>query len=163
MRTKKYKRKEKMTESVEKTINELITKVFCVDSLLERTMKEYSEGKLEYGDENFAEYQKELNEQKEKWEVKTYVMMIVGKYFETNNDYINVMKLNTRYRELTQMYHFNPIPDTSLFENMETQYLYSKGDKKQEGIERHVYWYQVDYEIVKKKNSKDEYKRIELN
>ena len=151
-----------MTESVEKIMNELITKVFCVDDLLNKTMKEYSEGKLEYGDENFEKYQNELKELKEKWEVKTY-MMIVGKYFETNNDYINVMKLNSRYRELTQMYHFNPIPDTSLFENMETQYVYEKGDKLKEGIEQHVYWYQVDYEEVKNKNTKDEYKRFELN
>ena len=120
-------------------MNELITKVFCVDNLLNKTMKEYSEGKLEYGDENFEKYQNELKELKEKWEVKTYMMMIVGKYFETNNDYINVMKLNSRYRELTQMYHFNPIPDTSLFENMETQYLNKKGDKLKEGIEQHVY------------------------
>ena len=55
-------------------------------------------------------------------------MMIVGKYFESNNDFINVMKTNTIYNELAEMYHFNPISDPSLFENMETQHFYNSWD-----------------------------------
>ena len=52
-----------------------------------------------------------MREFKYKWEITIDVMMIVGKYFETNNDYINVMKVCKRYEQLTQMYHFNPIED----------------------------------------------------
>ena len=50
--------------------------------------------------------------------------MIVGKYFESNRDFINVMKVAERYHDLVRMYHFNPIQDYSLFNNMQTQHLY---------------------------------------
>lgn len=55
-------------------------------------------------------------------------MMIVGKYFESNNDFINTMKINHRYQELVSMYYFNPISDTTLFENLETQHFYNEND-----------------------------------
>ena len=50
-------------------------------------------------------------------------MTIIAKYFEKKVDYINVMKVSKRYHDLVQMYHFNPIQDYSLFENIETQYI----------------------------------------
>ena len=34
---------------------------------------------------------------KEVWEITIYEMMIIGKYFETNNDFINVMKVSKKY------------------------------------------------------------------
>ena len=71
---------------------------------------------------------------KEKWEITIDTLMIVGKYFLSSSDFTNVMKLAKKYHDLTQMYHFNPIDDTSLFENMETQYLYSEYDVEKEGI-----------------------------
>ena len=89
-------------------------------------------------------------------------MMIIGKYFKTNKNYINVMKVSRKYHDLTQMYHFNPISDCSIFSNIETQHLYKEQDRMEEEIKRHVYWYQVDYEKVKKGDEKDEYKLIEL-
>ena len=46
-----------------------------------------------------------------KWKITIDIMMIVGKYFKTNKDFINVMKLTKKYHDLTQMYHFNPISD----------------------------------------------------
>ena len=81
-------------------------------------------------------------------------MMIIGKYFKTNNEYINVMKVNKKYHDLTSMYHFNPISDYELFINMETQYLYDKNDIKKEGMYQYVYLYQVDYEVFKKRKMK---------
>ena len=78
-------------------------------------------------------------------------MMIIGKFFKTCNDYINIMKVCKRYEQLTQMYHFNPISDISLFENMETQYLYNEKDNRyRKEFKRHVYWYEVKYRLVKK-------------
>ena len=56
------------------------------------------------------------------------VMLIIGKYFESNNDYINIMKVAKRYHDLAEMYHYNPISDTDLFVNIETQYFYSLRD-----------------------------------
>ena len=61
-------------------------------------------GNVESSDQSMREF-------KYKWEITIDVMMIVGKYFESNNDYINVMKVCKRYEQLTQMYHFNPIED----------------------------------------------------
>ena len=48
---------------------------------------------------------------KEKWEMTIDVMMIVGKYLESNNDYINLMKMCKRYHDLVDMYHYNLIGD----------------------------------------------------
>ena len=54
------------------------------------------------------------------------------------------------------MYHFNPIPDTELFEKMQTQYFYSKDDeyRKKRGMSAYVYWYLVENEAVNKANEK---------
>ena len=81
---------------------------------------------------------------KDKWEITIDVMMIIGKYFRTNADYINVMKVNEKYKDLTSMYHFNPISDTSLFVNMETQHFYCRFDsmRKKDGIFGCKYWYE---------------------
>ena len=57
---------------------------------------------------------------KDKWEITIDGMMIIGKYFETNNDFINSMKVCKKYKQLVSLYHFNPINDFELFENMET-------------------------------------------
>ena len=48
---------------------------------------------------------------KSKYEITIDVMMIICKYFELNNDYINIMKMNKKYHELVEMYHFNIIND----------------------------------------------------
>ena len=42
----------------------------------------------------------QLNETKSKWEITMDVMMIIGKYFKKNNDYVNMMKVAKRYRDL---------------------------------------------------------------
>ena len=47
-------------------------------------------------------------------------MMNISKYFISNNDYINIMKVNTKYYNLVLMYHFNPINDIYLFIKMQT-------------------------------------------
>ena len=60
----------------------------------------------------------EFKETQEKWGITIDSMMIIGKYFETSVDYIHVMKLSKRYQQLTQMYHFNPISDCSIFSNI---------------------------------------------
>ena len=66
-------------------------------------------------------------------------MMIIGKYFKERTDFVNVMKVSKQYHDLVVMYHFNPIGDCELFENMETQYLYECDDKKKEGMHQYVY------------------------
>ena len=93
----------------------------------------------------------QFNETKSKWEITMDVMMIIGKYFKKNNDYVNMMKVAKRYRDLVSMYHFNPISECELFENMETQYMYNKNDIRKKEMHQYVYWYVVDYEVFKKR------------
>ena len=61
------------------------------------------------------------------------------------------------------MYHFNPISDISLFENIETQYLYDEKDVRKEGMYQYIYWYERDYNIFDKKHENEIFKRVELN
>ena len=61
-----------------------------------------------------------------KWEITIDAMMIIGKYLESNKDFINVMRVAKKFHEIVEMYHFNPINDYSLFINMETQHFYYK-------------------------------------
>ena len=105
----------------------------------------------------------QLNETKSKWEVTMDVMMIIGKYFEKNRDYVNMMKVAKRYRDLVLMYHFNPIRECELFENMETQYMYNENDIRKEGMHQYVYLYQADYEVFKNRKENEVFKRVELN
>ena len=64
-----------------------------------------------------------MTEEKDKWQMTVDFIMIVGKYFKSNNDFINVMKVCKRYEELVLMYKFNPTADISLFENIQTQHF----------------------------------------
>ena len=105
----------------------------------------------------------QLNETKSKWEITMDIMMIIGKYFKRNNDYINMMKVAKRYRDLVSMYHFNPISECELFENMETQYMYNENDIRKEGMHQYVYLYQADYEVFKNRKENEIFKKVELN
>ena len=83
-------------------------------------------------------------------------MMIVGKYYQDNNDFINTMKVSSRYQELVSMYHFNPISDPVLFENLETQHFYNKNDfsNKLPNKFRYLNWsedYNFDLDIINKR------------
>ena len=93
------------------------------------------------------------------------IIMIVGKYFCSNKDFINTMKACKKYSDLVLLYHFNPISDTSLFENMETQHLYRKEDSRniKENMIQYVHWYNIDYKVFKNSHSNEMIKRVQLN
>ena len=67
-----------------------------------------------------------MSKERLKWRITIDYIMIVGKYFETNADFINIMKVCKKYKELVLMYKFNPISDISLFENIQTQHFYKE-------------------------------------
>ena len=91
------------------------------------------------------------------------VILIVGKYFESNKDYINVMKVTKKYHDLVEMYHFNPIEDCSLFNKMETQHLYNKEEShKKNGMIEYIHWYPIEYSELNNNESKDVFKRVEI-
>ena len=77
-------------------------------------------------------------------------MTIIAKYFEEKVDYINVMKVSKRYHDLVQKYHFNPIQDYSLFENIETQYIYNLDSIIRNGGEYNN-WSDENFDVIKKK------------
>ena len=64
----------------------------------------------------------------EKSELTFDFMIIIAKYYQSNNDFINTMKVNKQYKPLVSVYRFNPISDTTLFENIQTQHIYNKND-----------------------------------
>ena len=53
-------------------------------------------------------------------------MIIIGRYFESNVYYINIMKVCKKYNDLTKIYYYNNIGDCSLFINIEIQHLYNE-------------------------------------
>ena len=69
-------------------------------------------------------------------------VMIIGKYFNSPNDFINIMKVNKKYKELVLMYRFNPISDDRLFEKIETQHFYQYSDifYRKRNMFKYVYW-----------------------
>ena len=68
------------------------------------------------------------NDEIEKDKLNITFALAIGKYLESSNDYINLMKVNKKYKNLTRIYRYNPIEDTRLFKNMETQHIYTKND-----------------------------------
>ena len=75
------------------------------------------------------------------------------------------MKVAKRYHDLVQMYHFNPIQDTVLFENMETQHFYRRSEcyypRKKEGMTQYIFWYNVNADDIKYAPDDETYKRVE--
>ena len=48
---------------------------------------------------------------KSKWELNMDQMIVVGKYFNSNKQYVNVMKVNKKYQELVEKYEVYPLID----------------------------------------------------
>ncbi|KAL7717884.1 hypothetical protein QTN25_004588 [Entamoeba marina] len=81
-------------------------------------------------------------------QVDSYSILIVSKYFQTTQDFINIMCVCKKFKETTEKLRFNPIPITSikLFPKIQTQYLYSTKDIKIKGIDNYEIWYFVNFE-----------------
>ncbi|KAL7717255.1 Leucine rich repeat protein [Entamoeba marina] len=81
-------------------------------------------------------------------QLDSYSALISSKYFETSQDYINLICVNSKFKETTEKLRFNPIPIKSLklFPKIQTQYLYSDQDTKIEGIDDYEIWYKVNYD-----------------
>ncbi|GAB1226258.1 hypothetical protein ENUP19_0282G0008 [Entamoeba nuttalli] len=95
-------------------------------------------------------------------------IMIVSKYFEDINDFINLEIGIKRFRGNMERFHFNPIPlnqySRKLFPNIETFHIYNKEDEVFEDgrIFKHVIWYKVSYSRhLQEKKEMNECKNIE--
>ncbi|EAL42758.1 leucine rich repeat protein, BspA family [Entamoeba histolytica HM-1:IMSS] len=95
-------------------------------------------------------------------------IMIVSKYFEDINDFINLEMGVKRFRGNMERFHFNPIPlnqySRKLFPNIETFHIYNKEDEifKDGKIFKQIIWYKVNYSrYLLEKEEMNECKNIE--
>ena len=75
--------------------------------------------------------QKEEEEKKSKWEIPIDIMIIIGKFFKSNEDYDNVAKVCKRFRGLIDKYSFNPLKEYSIFPNILDLCIYEELDEDQ--------------------------------
>ncbi|BFU26149.1 leucine rich repeat protein, BspA family [Entamoeba histolytica] len=94
-------------------------------------------------------------------------IMIVSKYFEDINDFINLEIGIKRFRGNMERFHFNPIPlnqySRKLFPNIETFHIYNEEDEifKDGRIIKQIIWYKVSYsKYLKEKEEMNECKNI---
>ena len=108
--------------------------------------------------------------------LSAFDLVIVGKYFDSIQDFKNVSKTCKEYGGLIDLYHFNPIPlnhsEFKLFPHLETFNIYSENDKlllreykrmtKNYEVST-VHWYPVSYEFYSSiAIPRDHYKQYEL-
>ena len=133
---KELKRIKEKIESYQKELEEIEIQIDNAE--YENEMNQLTNNLIQFENkikinEKINKYKREIIEQlkllKSKWEITIDVMMIIGKYFKSNNDYINIMKVNKKYNELVEMYYFNLINDYELFKNMKTQHFYKSNTK----------------------------------
>ena len=87
--------------------------------------------------------------------IDDHYMIIVGRYFETSLDFVNLIRVCKRYKNLVEMYRYNPIVDTSLFQNMQSFYVYDSGkftletykEYTERGVAIFVFW-MAEYHVM---------------
>ncbi|KAL7720296.1 Leucine rich repeat protein bspa family [Entamoeba marina] len=88
--------------------------------------------------------------------------MICSKYFKTSKDYINLICVNSKFKETTEKFRYNPIPikNLKLFPRIQTQHLYGDSIKmlKYKQITKYEFWGEHNYlqytKLKKKSNIK---------
>ena len=65
---------------------------------------------------------------KEKNSLSFEKMMIVAKYFQTPQDFINLTRMCKKYKNFVNAFHFNPVSDSSIFVDRETLDFHSFED-----------------------------------
>ena len=99
---------------------------------------------------------------KQKKQLDSYSLLIVSKYFQYKEDYLNVIQVCKKFEETLDKFRYNPIPVNSftLFPLIQTQYLYHKNDEKLD-VELYYHMYQLDYkEAMRQINDFNKCKRI---
>ena len=79
--------------------------------------------------------------------VDNYSILIVAKYLQTPEDYINLICVCKNYKKTLKKFRYNPIPvhNTNLFPLMQTQYIYYPSEKRIEDVELYNICYPVSY------------------
>ncbi|KAL7718593.1 Leucine rich repeat protein [Entamoeba marina] len=78
----------------------------------------------------------------------SHSILIVSNYSKSENDFINLICVNSKFKETTEKLRFNSIPIKSLklFPNIQTQYLYNNWDRKIDEIDKYEIWYKINYD-----------------
>ena len=105
----------------------------------------------------------------EKNKLGCYDLMIVAKYFNSTQDYINLELSTPKAKDMMHRFKFNAIPlDTfniNFFDTVETLHLYSRGDNhfKEKEYYKRIIWYEVTYsEFKRNTNESIIYKNVTL-
>ena len=79
--------------------------------------------------------------------VDNYSILIVAKYLQSQEDYINLVCVCKNYKKTLKKFRYNPIAvhNTKLFPLMQTQYIYTETEKKIEDVELYRICYPVSY------------------
>ena len=114
-----------------------------------------------------------MNELKiaQKGQCDNYSIFIASRYFETIEDYINLIMTTQRFKMTLEKYYYNPISLTKttmcFFPNIETLHLYNENDELLEGgrIQWYVNWFQrIGYfqslDVKEKTNKNIEFKQL---
>ncbi|KAL7720015.1 Leucine rich repeat protein [Entamoeba marina] len=88
--------------------------------------------------------------------IDSYSMLIVGKYFQSKNDYFNIIQVSHKFHDLIEKYRFNPISDANIFPRIETQHLYTSSDVKLPNIHQYIYWKSLNYIEYLQRNTQNE-------
>lgn len=66
---------------------------------------------------------------------------LIGKYFKNENDFINLIKVSKKFKNLLEIFNYNPISNKSLFPNMKIQHHYNEEDEFDFHYSEHYIWY----------------------
>ena len=79
--------------------------------------------------------------------VDNYSILIVAKYLQQPEDYINLICVCKNYKKTLKKFRYNPIPvhNTNLFPLMQTQFIYNPTEKRIEDVNLYRICYPVSY------------------
>ncbi|KAL7719290.1 hypothetical protein QTN25_003656 [Entamoeba marina] len=99
-----------------------------------------------------------------KTQLDSYSILICSKYFETKQDFINIICVCKKFKETTEKLRYNPISINTLklFPKIQTQYLYDKEENIMNNVKQHRITYTVDFEeFMKTKDRNFDYCNVE--
>ncbi|EKE42211.1 hypothetical protein ENUP19_0050G0022 [Entamoeba nuttalli] len=100
-------------------------------------------------------------------QLDSYSMMIVAKYLNNSNELMNIVLVCRKNKELLDKFRFNPIPlnnqSKKLFHYIETQYLYSPEEERDNTYSNTTYCYPINLTEIDLNDYSKKYLRIVVN
>ena len=105
-----------------------------------------------------------------KYQLSPYDLMVVSKYFESIDDFINMEIGIPKTKGNMSKFHYNPIPldawSRTLFTSLETYHVYSDEDEPfvDDKFFKRIIWFDVTYdEWIEYQKEGEEYKHVVLD